>query len=158
MSASSPLHFRRVEGVAIATPTTPATPSGIFLTLESTGVFLGILVSASVLATVAIQLISKFNNIANSIKDVREDLATHVAAEGHERLIERVSRIEQLDKKLDLHIQDYVNRKDTTSMLLGQLNEKIDHKFSRLHSEIKDVQRWLEKQTVFGIRSDSSDE
>ncbi|WP_017317117.1 hypothetical protein [Mastigocladopsis repens] len=126
--------------------------TGVTLTLESTGVILGILVSASVLAAAVIKIITSFNNLANTLKELDEDLIKHIASEGHEKLIARLHQIEALDKKLDLHIQDYVNRKDTVQMVLGQLNEKIDHKFNRLYNSMRDVEGYLQREGGFRIR------
>ncbi|MHC5598255.1 MAG: hypothetical protein ACYTXC_20340 [Nostoc sp.] len=43
---------------------------GITVTLENTGIFLGILVSVSLLASVTIQIISKMNSISASITQI----------------------------------------------------------------------------------------
>lgn len=78
---------------------TPSTP-GITLTLESTGVFLGILVSVSALAGVAIKIISKMNHISISITQLQENLNNYANS---------VEQVRQLDKKFDIHLQDYLN-------------------------------------------------
>ncbi|MHC5598254.1 MAG: hypothetical protein ACYTXC_20335 [Nostoc sp.] len=61
-------------------------------------------------------------------------------------------KVRQLERTLDLHIQDYVNRKDLIQMLLGQLDQKITHKFKRLLFYTRDVQRYLQKGTDYTIR------
>ncbi|MEH2000441.1 MAG: hypothetical protein V7L00_17125 [Nostoc sp.] len=61
-------------------------------------------------------------------------------------------KIRHLEKNLDLHIQEYVNRKDVIQMVLGQLDQKINHKFKRLLFYTRDVQRFLQKDTTFNIR------
>lgn len=61
-------------------------------------------------------------------------------------------KIRNLEKTLDLHIQEYVNRKDVIQMVLGQLDQKINHKFKRLLFYTRDVQRFLQKDTTFNIR------
>ncbi|BAY77961.1 hypothetical protein NIES25_44310 [Nostoc linckia NIES-25] len=61
-------------------------------------------------------------------------------------------KIRQIEKTLDLHIQEYVNRKDVMQMLLGQLDQKINHKFKRLLFYTRDVQRFLQKDTAFKMR------
>ncbi|MDZ8071143.1 MAG: hypothetical protein RMY64_36940 [Nostoc sp. DedQUE08] len=116
---------------------------GITLTLESTGIFLGILVSASVLAGVAVTVISKMNKISNSITQIEKTL---------EEQARNAEKIREIDRTLALHIQEYVNRKDVVQMVLGQLNEKIDHKFKRVLFYTRDIQRFLQRDTDFKIR------
>lgn len=116
---------------------------GITLTLETTGIFLGILVSASVLGAVAVNIISKMNCITISITQIEEAMQEHARD---------AEKIRQIEKTLDLHIQEYVNRKDIIQMLLGQLDQKINHKFKRLLFYTRDVQRFLQKDTNFNIR------
>ncbi|MBC1218490.1 hypothetical protein GNF10_17335 [Nostoc sp. UCD121] len=117
--------------------------TGITLTLESTGILLGILVSASVLGAMAVQLITKMNKISSSIAQIEEAMKEHARD---------AEKIRQLEKTLDLHIQEYVNRKDVIQMVLGQLDQKINHKFKRLLFYTRDVQRFLQKDTNFSIR------
>ena len=116
---------------------------GITLTLESTGIFLGILVSASVLGGLAVTVISKMNRISNSIIQIEKAL---------EEQARNTEKIREIDRTLALHIQEYVNRKDVLQMLLGQLNEKIDHKFKRILFYTRDIQRFLQRDTDFNIR------
>jgi hypothetical protein len=123
--------------------TTSSNPNGINLTLESTGVFLGILVSASVLITVAVNIITKINRISSSIFHIEEDLKNFAL---------NVEKIRELEKRFDLYIQEYTNRKDVVQMVLGQLDQKIDHKFKRLLFYTRDIQRFLQRDTSFGIR------
>ncbi|MDZ7966865.1 MAG: hypothetical protein RM368_18115 [Nostoc sp. DedSLP03] len=122
---------------------TPSNPPGITLTLESTGIFLGILVSASVLGGIAVTVISKMNRISNSITQIEKTL---------EEQARNAEKIREIDRTLALHIQEYVNRKDVIQMLLGQLNEKIDHKFKRVLFYTRDIQRFLQRDTDFKIR------
>ncbi|MCM0591347.1 MAG: hypothetical protein KA716_31840 [Gloeotrichia echinulata DEX184] len=122
---------------------TPNNSPGITLTLESTGVFLGILVSTSVLGILAVKAISKMNRISSSINQIEASLKEQ-AANGE--------KIRQLEKGFDLHIQEYINRKDVMQMLLGQLDQKINHKFKRLLFYTRDVQRFLQKDSNFSIR------
>jgi hypothetical protein len=126
----------------IAVTNTNTSP-GITLTLESTGVFLGILVSVSALAGVAIRIISKMNSISSSINQIELSLKEQSA---------NTEKIRQLEKNFDLHIQEYINRKDVMQMLLGQLDQKINHKFKRLLFYTRDVQRFLQKDSGFAMR------
>lgn len=68
-----------------------------------------------------------------------------------------LARMSSGETKFDVHRQDYINHKEVTDYKLGGLNEKIEHKFSRLHSELKDMQRFMEKQFPFRVRG-SGDE
>ncbi|AFY48904.1 hypothetical protein Nos7524_3101 [Nostoc sp. PCC 7524] len=121
----------------------PGNSSGLTLTLESTGIFLGILVSASVLGTLAVSVISKMNRISTSIAQIEETLKTHAS---------NAEKIRDLDKRLELHLMEYVNRKDMLQMLLGQINEKIDHKFKRSLFYTREIQRFLQRTTEYQIR------
>jgi hypothetical protein len=119
------------------------TDAGIVVTLQSTSVFLAILVSGSILVGLGIKLVSNINRISLSINQIQEDL---------KELSVDSERIEKLERRLELHIQDFVNRKDVTQMLLGQLDEKINHKFKRLLFYSREMQRFLQKDTNFQIR------
>jgi hypothetical protein len=116
---------------------------GIVVTLQTTGVFLGILVSASILLGLGIKLVSNVNKISLSISQIQKDL---------NELSQDAEKVSQLERRVDLHLQDYVNRKDVTQMLLGQLDEKINHKFRRLLFYTREMQRFLQRDTVFQIR------
>jgi hypothetical protein len=63
-----------------------------------------------------------------------------------------IARISVNENKFDIHIQDYVNRKETVQYLLGSLDQKIEHKFGRLYGDFKEMQRFLEKHFYFRIR------
>jgi hypothetical protein len=121
----------------------PSNSPGITLTLESTGIFLGILVSASALGTLAVSVISKMNRISTSIAQIEETLKTHAS---------NTQKISELERRFDLHEQEYVNRKDVLQMILGQINEKIDHKFKRSLFYTRDVQRFLQRTTEYQMR------
>jgi len=129
-----------------------APPRGIVLNLESTATLLGVLVSACALAAIVIRIVTQFNNIANTLKEIEEDLVKHVASEGHEKLEPRLKKLDELDKKLDLHIQDMMSRKEVVNMLANQLDQKINHNFSALAHSMKDVESYLNKQGNFRIR------
>lgn len=122
---------------------TPSSTPGITVTLETTGIFLGILVSASLLAGVAINVISKMNRISSSITQIEEALKGYAS---------NAEKIRELDKKFDLHIQEYVNRKDVVQMVMGQLDQKINHKFKRLLFYTRDIQRYMQKSSDFKMR------
>lgn len=128
---------------------------GITLTLESTGVFLGILLSVAGLASIAIRMISKMNSISASIALIEKTLKEQS---------ENTERIRDLDKDFALHIQEYVNRKDVVQMVLGQLDEKINHTWSKTEKlyndqkeDIKEIQQFLRKQGNFTVRHSQSE-
>ncbi|BAY15699.1 hypothetical protein NIES21_15180 [Anabaenopsis circularis NIES-21] len=132
-------------------------PQGMNITLESTGVFLGVLVSASMLIGIAIKIVSKFNSITNSIRDLREDLNSHTKALDQTKLLN--DKIFTFEKRVEIHFQDYVNYKDANLLAINGLKEKIDHKaknaeehFKELKAEIKDLQGFLQKHQNFRIR------
>jgi hypothetical protein len=116
---------------------------GIVVTLQTTSVLLGILVSGSILFSLGIKLVSNVNKISLSISQIQQDL---------KELSQDAEKVLQLERRMDLHLQDYVNRKDVTQMLLGQLDEKINHKFKRLLFYTREMQRFLQRDTAFQIR------
>lgn len=132
----------------IAVP--PVSSPGFTLTLETTGIFLGILVSISALAAVAINIISKMNRISFSINKIEETLKEYAS---------NAEKIKDLDKRLDVHLQDYVNYKDAILVERNGIREKIDHKWERTENEfnevkqqIKELQGYLQKRDEFKIR------
>ena len=146
----------------IAVNTNPP-QAGIVLTLEGTNLILTILISSIGLLVAFAKIVSKFNSITGDIKDLRQDLKDHANAEGHARLLEQVKALQKdlnnLDKRFDIHLQDYVNHKDAALLALNGNDEKIDHKWERTEelfkeqkTEIKDLQKFLQKQQNFKIR------
>lgn len=145
------------DNTLIAVEPSPQNPSGVVVTLEGTSLFLTILVSTSILLGAGIKLISKFNIITSSLRDLREDLNTH------EQLIQQIKVIQKdvcgLDKRFDIHLQDYVNYKDATLLAINGNKERIEHKGERLENyyeelkgEIKELQGFLHKRHDFRIR------
>lgn len=63
-----------------------------------------------------------------------------------------LARMSVSETKFDVHRQDYINHKEVVDYKLGGLNEKIEHKFTRLHTDLKDMQRFMEKRFPFRIR------
>jgi hypothetical protein len=141
----------------IAVEPAPQSPAGFIVTLEGTSLFLTVLVSTSILLAGGIKLISKFNIITAELRDLREDLNTH------EQLIQQVKTIQKdvctLDKRFDIHLQDYVNYKDATLLAINGNKERVEHKGERLENyyeelkgEIKELQGFLHKRHDFRVR------
>jgi hypothetical protein len=64
-----------------------------------------------------------------------------------------------LDKRFDIHVQDYVNYKDANLLALNTTDEKIKHTWNKTEklleerkTDIKDLQLFLQKQQNFKIR------
>lgn len=57
-----------------------------------------------------------------------------------------------LQKRLDLHLQSYADRRDHDLYIVNDLNNKIDHRFNRLREHQKDIERYLEKNGNFRTR------
>ncbi|MDZ7970663.1 MAG: hypothetical protein RM368_38030 [Nostoc sp. DedSLP03] len=115
----------------------------ITVTLESVGVFTGICVSLSVLGTLAVKLVNNLNNISTSITQIKEDLKEHA---------NNAEKIREINHKLDLHIQDYINRKDTVTLLIAQVTQTVEHRTNRLYTSMKDIENFLQMQGTFKIR------
>lgn len=59
---------------------------------------------------------------------------------------------ERIDRRLELHIQDTINKDERQTLLINQLNEKIDHKTRRLLAGLNEVNGYLEKNGNFRRR------
>ncbi|MCC5639043.1 hypothetical protein LC593_25070 [Nostoc sp. CHAB 5844] len=102
-----------------------------------------------------VKVISRFNSIANEIRDLKEDINKLATIDETIKGIHKDVLL--LDKRFDIHMRDYENRKETVQMVLGQLNEKIDHKSERFEGEIKDIERYLEKREDYKIRASATE-
>lgn len=133
-----------------------AATSNFTLNLEAIGILLGILVSITILLGLLIQYANKINKLEHNLQYLKQELLEHSNLEGHKVLVEKLSssnaNLNRVEKALDLHIQDYVNRKDFILFMINQLDEKIDHKFSRLQNSIKDAEKFLQKSAGFRVR------
>lgn len=49
--------------------------------------------------------------------------------------------IQELQSDFNVHVKEYEVRKEWVDYLLHGLNEKIDHKFNRIHEDLKGVER-----------------
>lgn len=138
-----------------------AVTSNFTINLESIAVLLGILVSLTILFGVLIGYTNRINGLEIKIQHFQQELIEHSNLEGHNILVEKLARsvenVNRVEKALDLHIQDYVNRKDFIQFMLGQLDQKIEHKFSRLYNSMKDVEKFLQKSNGFRVREYSDD-
>lgn len=59
-----------------------------------------------------------------------------------------------LEKKLDIHIENYINRQEMVNMLTSQLDQKVDHRFGRCYGSIRDIEKFLQKyhRETFRVR------
>lgn len=113
-----------VEVVSMSTTPTP-TPNQptITLSLESTGVFLGALVSFSILVAGFAKIVTNFNLINLSIKELRQDINANTQALSQLNVLH--SEVLSIDRKFDLHQQDYINYKDANLLQLNGLEKQI---------------------------------
>ncbi|MBD2365179.1 hypothetical protein H6G36_29180 [Anabaena minutissima FACHB-250] len=58
----------------------------------------------------------------------------------------QIERIRNIEHQLALHLTEYSGKREFLDYHLHSLNEKIDHKFSRCWTEIKQNQAFLSKQ------------
>jgi hypothetical protein len=131
-------------------PTTPNNQPTITLTLESTGILLGALVSFSILVAGFTKIVTNFNLINISIKELREDINANTQALSQLNILH--SEVLKLDKKLDLHLQDYVNYKDANLIHVNGVEKQIAHNWAKTENilkeqkaEIKEMQGFLQK-------------
>ncbi|MBW4556414.1 MAG: hypothetical protein KME59_10820 [Trichormus sp. ATA11-4-KO1] len=65
------------------------------------------------------------------------------------------NRITEVDNRMKLALSEYKGHKEMVDYQLHGLNEKIDHKFKRLHDAQKEIQDFLAKTTSFIKREGS---
>lgn len=118
--------------------------------LQDAGVFVGIIGSLIIFSKVAIDIISKINKISFTVDGIQETLKLHAS---------NAEKIKDLDKRLDIHLQDYVNYKDANLLSHNGLNELIEHKWQRSETEfnalkasIKELQGFLVRTNDFKMR------
>lgn len=145
-----------MSNLIIVPQVTPA-PS-VTLNIETTSIILAALVSASILLSSVIRIINNFSMIDNSIKALKDGLNSNTKALEEFKLLSQ--QILSIDKKLDIHLQEYLNRKDIIQLMLVQLNEKIDlnkenneSALELLRAELKDLENFLQTQSAFKTRS-----
>ncbi len=152
-----------MQAIIAVNPANPTPQPAVVLSLETISILFGIGVSASILIGAFIKIVSRFNAITNEIQNLHKTLEEHAAIEGHKGLIVQLELVKKdvysLDKKLDLHLQAYVNRTETVQFLIGQLDQKIDHKTEQHHKkvdevrgEVKEIEQFLQKHQSFVIR------
>ncbi|MHC5615115.1 MAG: hypothetical protein ACYTXA_30090 [Nostoc sp.] len=135
-----------VELIAV-TPDPSPTPE---FTLQEIQLSIGIIASLVMLSGVAISIISKINKISFTVDVIQEALKLHAT---------NTEKIKDLDKRLDIHLQDYVNYKDGNLLSHNGLEERINHKWQRSEAEfnaikasIKDLQGFLVRTSDFKNR------
>ncbi len=133
-----------------------AASTNFVLNLEAVGIALGILVSLTILLGLLLNFTNKINRLETKLIYLQQELTEHSNLDGHKILTEKLARsidnFNRIEKALDLHIQDYANRGEMMQYVLGQTNEKIDHKFGRLYNSMKDMEKFLQKSGGFRIR------
>ena len=118
--------------------------------LQDAGVFVGIIGSLVAVFVVAIKIISKINKISFTVDGIQEALKLQAA---------NAEKIKELDKRFDIHLQDYVNYKDANLLSHNGLEELIAHKWQRSETEfstikvsIKELQGFLMRTNDFKMR------
>ncbi|RCJ34596.1 hypothetical protein A6769_21960 [Nostoc punctiforme NIES-2108] len=131
----------------IAVTSSSTTPG---FTLQDTQISIGIIASLVVLSGVAVSIVSKINKISFTVDGIQETLKLHAS---------NAEKIKDLDKRLDIHLQDYVNYKDANLLSHNGLDELIQHKWQRSESEfnaikqnIKELQGFLNRTNDFKVR------
>lgn len=94
-------------------------------------------------------------NINTKISKIEANLLTEIDGL-KDRLIEKFYLVE---KRFDVHLQDYVNYKDSVLLQHNGTSEQVKHVwskteklFSEQQTNIKDLQQFLQKQQDFRIR------
>lgn len=63
-----------------------------------------------------------------------------------------MARDNDLKNRLEVHLNDYNNRQEMINYMVNGLNEKLDHKYNRLYSSMRDVEKYLQKTQNFRVR------
>ena len=66
-------------------------------------------------------------------------------------------RINLIEKRFDVHLNDYERSADLTTLICNQLREAIEHKYKRLSYSMRDIEKYLQKNQNFRTREYFSD-
>lgn len=139
-----------------------AAANSFTLNLEAISILLGILVSITILLGLLIQYANKINKLEHNLQYLKQEILEHSNLEGHKVLTDKLNNnnanLSRVEKALDLHVQEYINRKEFIHFMIGQLDQKIDHKFTRLQNSMKDTEKFLQKSAGFKVRDYFDDE
>jgi hypothetical protein len=89
-------------------------------------------------------------NINAKIVKTEVDLLTAIDAL-KDNLVDRLYIVE---KKLDVHLTEYSEKKVFLEYRLNDTDKRIEHKFNRLSNWIKQIAGFLNKESSFQIRDD----
>lgn len=65
--------------------------------------------------------------------------------------------LNEIKYNLGLHTTEYANRERLTDFKLQTIEDSIQTSFKRCQSQIRDIQRFLERDTGFNIRDNAND-
>jgi hypothetical protein len=131
-----------IKLIAVETSPQPSLQT-VSISLQTVSILLGMFVSITALLSLGIKISNSINRNFLIILQLEKEL---------KQLSGDTEKIDKIEHRLDLHILEYENRKDVTQMVIGQLDEKINHKFRRLLFYSREVQRFLQRDTNFQIR------
>jgi hypothetical protein len=63
-------------------------------------------------------------------------------------------RLYTVEKKIDVHLTEYGEKKQFTEYRFNDIDKRIEHKFTRLANWIKQIAGFLNKSSDFHIRDD----
>ncbi|MEH2293826.1 MAG: hypothetical protein V7K31_12120 [Nostoc sp.] len=87
-------------------------------------------------------MVNKFNEITSEIKGFKEDLNSHVAMIQEVRILSK--DMSSLDKRFDIHAQDYVNNKDANLIAINGVTDQIKHKWERTEEELEKLEKAID--------------
>lgn len=62
--------------------------------------------------------------------------------------------ISRVNNRFDVHLTEYGAKKEMLDYLIHALDQKVDHKFNRLHANQREIQEFLAKNHHFVIRGE----
>lgn len=67
-------------------------------------------------------------------------------------------RFNQLEKRFEVHLNDYERSADMVTLVCNQLRESLEHKYKRLSLSIRDIEKFLQKNQTYKVREHFGDD
>ncbi|MEH1907438.1 hypothetical protein [Nostoc sp.] len=112
--------------------------------LQDAGILVGIVGSLFVLSGVAISIITKINKIVFIVDGIQDTLKLHAS---------NAEKIKDLDKRFDIHLQDYLAYKDANLLIHVGLADQTKHKWERSEDEFKSIKTSIKELQGFLMRT-----
>lgn len=61
-------------------------------------------------------------------------------------------RFNQLEKRFEIHLNDYERSADMMTLICNQLREASEHKYKRLSLSLRDIEKFLQRDRAYKVR------